>query len=209
MADVSIQQLKEIAAELGLEHSPNIGRDTLKTKIKEYCIENNISLEDDVLDGIFTEPVINTSSKVVEVTPEYNSEIEALKHLTFASAAKAHAEENKHNAYKKAMKLVRCIVTCNDKNKSAYSGDIFFVRNKDISGVKKFIPFNVPTHIPQILFNVLKEKQLQTFVTKRLPNGMETKISRLVPMYNIDILPPLTTEEFNSIRQKQLAEGIE
>lgn len=226
MATMELQHLKEIAAKLGMEHSPNIGAETLKNKIKDFCTTTGIALDDEVLEGLFSENSEASNEEEItkpsEMTNEpsqptlankvkenTNPDVEKLASLTFAGIAKAQAEAAKHSVYKRAMKLVRCVINCNNPNKRDYTGDIFFARNKDIPGVKKMVPFGVPTHVPQILLNVIKEKQLQQFVTKRLPNGLQTKTTRLVPEYNVKELKPLTTEEFNAIRQRQLAEGAE
>ena len=223
MASAELQHLKEIAAKLGLEHSPNIGVETLRGKIRDYCGTLNMPLDDEALEGIFSENPIATDnesetklSETIDNSSQTNSisnvsttdnEIEKLANLTFASADRKQAEKEEHDVQKKAMKLVRCIITCNNPNKRSYQGEIFCVRNKSVDMVKKMVPFNVPTHVPQILLNMIKEKQLQHFTAKRLPNGIESKTVKLVPEYNIEILPPLTAEEFNAIKQKQLAEG--
>ena len=223
MASAELQHLKEIAAKLGLEHSPNIGVETLKGKIRDFCVQTGVALDDESLEGIFSESesytdaeeISNTSetmdessqSKLMQNAQKNSNEIERLANLTFASADKKQAEKEEHDVQKRAMKLVRCIITCNNPNKRSYQGEIFCVRNKSIDMVKKMVPFNVPTHVPQILLNMIKEKQLQHFTAKRLPNGIESKTVKLVPEYNIEILPPLTSEEFNAIKQKQLAEG--
>ena len=155
--------------------------------------------------------MIDSSSKekAEPLSPEkgFSEEIEKLKGMTFEEADKRHIESEEKTVWKKAMKLVRVQISCNNPNKTSYQGEIFSARNKFIPEVKKFVPFNVPTHVPQILLNMIKEKKLQTFVTEKLPNGMQTKRSKLVPEYSITVLSPLTPEEFNAIRQKQLAEG--
>lgn len=217
MTNVELQTLKNIASNIGLEHSPNIGIETLKEKIKDFCQQNSISLEDEVLEGIFAtdkeksgnSPQTTSTSSDTETKTNVSPEIARLQKLTFAGAAEAHAKEEKQTAYKRAMKLVRVRISCNNPNKRSYQGEIFCVRNKAIDMVKKFVPFGTPTHVPQIILNMIKEKQLQQFTSKRLPNGIESKNVKLVPEYNVEILPPLTTEEFNAIRQKQLAEGNE
>lgn len=134
-------------------------------------------------------------------------EIERLSKLTFSGIAKSKSKEDKRNIEKEALKLTRCIINCNNKNKTSLSGEIFCARNAVISEVKKFIPFGVATHVPEILLNMIKEKQYQMFRKEKLPNG--TMITRpfLVPEYTIQVLPPLTAEELEAIRQKQLAEG--
>ena len=223
MASVELQHLKEIAAKLGLDHSPNIGVETLKAKIKDFCTQTGVALDDESLEGIFSESSTDTAidestnasetmdessqPKLIQNAQQDSDEIKKLANLTFAGAAKKQAEKEHQTAYKRAMKLVRCIITCNNPNKRNYTGEIFCVRNKSIEMVKKMVPFNVPTHVPQIILNMIKEKQLQHFTAKKLPNGIESKTVKLVPEYNIDILPPLTADEFNAIRQRQLAEG--
>ena len=223
---LTITELKEIASELGLGHFANIGIETLRGKIRDWCAEHGISEDDPVLRGCLDMPsdssridskaqeeggMIDSSSKAdeepVEAIAKNFTEVEKLSSLTFAEADRKRAQQEERNVYRKAMKLVRCQIACNNPNKASYQGEIFSVMNHAIPEVKKFVPFNVPTHVPQIMLNMIKEKQLQTFVVKKLPNGDQTRVSKLVPEYSIQILPPLTAEEFNAIRQKQLAEG--
>lgn len=223
---LTITELKEIALEIGLGHFANIGIETLRSKIADYCDAQGIPQDDPRLRGCLDMP--ENGARMAQISPEteetgdsssegkterkipekgFSEKIEKLKHLTFEEADKKHIESEEKNVLKRAMKLVRCQIACNNPNKTSYQGEIFSARNKFIPEVKKFIPFNVPTHVPTILLNMIKEKKLQTFVTEKLPNGMQTKRSKLVPEYSIQILPPLTPEEFNAIRQKQLAEG--
>lgn len=130
------------------------------------------------------------------------------KIITFESLEKELSEKTGVAQPKEAMRLVRCLITCNNKNKVNYTGEIFSVRNSVLPEVKKFVQFGSPTHIPLIIYNMLKEKQYQMFVEKRLPNGNIVKESKLIPEYNIQILPPITTEELEAIKKKQLAEGF-
>lgn len=126
--------------------------------------------------------------------------------LTFASLA-SKKEKSKHlNTAKEATKLVRIRLSSNNPYKRALKGEIFTARNAVIEEIKKFVPFNVPTHVPQILLNVIKEKQYQSFYSEKNTQGMTNSKSRLLPEYNVEILPNLTAEEFNAIKQKQLAE---
>ena len=127
--------------------------------------------------------------------------------MSFAELEQKKNEKDKEKYSKEALRLVRCIITCNNKNKTSYSGEIFSARNAVIDEVKKFIPFNVPTHVPTILLNMIKEKQLQMFKKEKLSNGTVVTRSYLTPEYNIQELPPLTASEFEAIKQKQLAEG--
>ena len=150
------------------------------------------------------------SEKKPQNTPSVgvsDKELEKLSQLTFAKLEQGHALLNEHDVLKKATKLVRCIITCNDRTKTALPGEIFSVRNANIPEQKKYIPFNVPTHVPQIILNAIREKNYTHFKKVRLPIGIESTKAEYLPAYNIQILPPLTSEEYNAIRQKQLAEG--
>lgn len=217
---VELQFLKELADKLGFSYHHNIGPDKLYKQLDDYCIETlGYPLEAYIKgkDESSTEPEktsqnANMSDSEVSKPVEQpkaksdNSDVELLKNLTFSEAAKKGAEAHKQSMFKRAMKLVRCTISCNNPNKRNFQGDIFSARNASIDEVKKFIPFNTPTHVPAILLNMIKEKQLQTFYTEKV-NGNQIKRVKLVPEYNVQELPPLTTEEYNAIRQKQLAEG--
>lgn len=127
--------------------------------------------------------------------------------MSFAELEQKKNEKDKEKYSKEALRLVRCTITCNNKNKTSYSGEIFSARNAVIDEVKKYIPFNVPTHVPTILLNMIKEKQLQMFKKEKLANGSVVTRSYMMPEYNIQELPPLTAAELEAIKQKQLAEG--
>jgi hypothetical protein len=223
---LTITDLKEIASELGLGHFANIGLETLREKIRSWCQEHEIPESDPRLRGCLDMPsdgsridskareeggMVDSSSEdktePLSSGKGFSEEIEKLKNMSFEEADRRHMETEEKSVWKKAMRLVRCQIVCNNPNKTSYQGEIFSARNKFIPEVKKFIPFNVPTHVPTILLNMIREKKLQTFVTEKLPNGMQTKRSKLIPEYSVTILSPLTPEEFNAIRQKQLAEG--
>ena len=42
---------------------------------------------------------------------------------------------------------------------------------------------------------------------EKTPKGFEITRAKLMPEFNIEILPPLSTEEYNAIRNSQLARG--
>lgn len=134
-------------------------------------------------------------------------EIERLSKITFSKVEADKAKEQAKLAEREALKLTRCIINCNNKNKTSLTGEIFCARNAKIAEVKKFIPFGVPTHVPEILLNMIREKKYQMFRKEKLPNGSQITRPFLVPEYTVDVLPPLTSSELEAIKQKQLAEG--
>lgn len=141
------------------------------------------------------------------VTSTRDPEIERLSKITFSKVEADKAKEQAKLAEREALKLTRCIINCNNKNKTSLTGEIFCARNAKIAEVKKFIPFGVPTHVPEILLNMIREKKYQMFRKEKLPNGSQITRPFLVPEYTVDVLPPLTSSELEAIKQKQLAEG--
>lgn len=208
---MTLEELKEIADKLNVKFHHLIGAEKLEAQLREHCQQTlNKPFEEVVTELGYT--ITNTPSdeqqKGYSPSNDIQDEsIKALSKMTFAKADAKIRKKSDNNTYKDAMKLVRCIITCNNKNKSSFQGEIFSARNASIEEVKKFIPFGVPTHVPVILLNMIKEKQYQMFRKERLPNGNTVTRPFLVAEYNIQELPPLTAEEFNAIKRKQLAEG--
>ena len=214
---MTLKELKSIASEFSID-VPENAESVIVEKIIDKALSSVGADVASIENGSITKteikkrldefrnvkPAEKVTTAIDKPDPE---EVERLRNLTFAKAAGQHEEVDKHTVLKDATKLVRCQISCNNKNKSEYRGEIFSVRNALIPEQKKFVPFNVPTHVPTIILNMIKEKRYQLFKDEKASNGRTVKRSYTVPEYNISILPPLTTEEFNAIKQKQLAEG--
>lgn len=102
-------------------------------------------------------------------------------------------------------KLVRVIVTPMDPLKRNYQGEVISVSNSILGSVKKFVLFNAPYHLPKILVDELREKQFQTFQTKKTPGGQEIRQAKSIPAYGIQELAPLTAEELKELGKIQQA----
>lgn len=209
---MELQQLKDIAAKVGYKYHHMTGAAKLEEGLRAYCVEIGTSLEEvaSELSGVeYVAPTEQPHTVDPKLPPKDSSVsiVEKLSKMTFAQAEKEASKKVTGSRAKEAMRLIRCIITCNNKNKTSYTGEIFCARNAVVPEVKKFIPFGVPTHIPKILFNMIKEKQYQQFKTRKV-NGNTVKESFMVAEYNIQLLDPISAEEFNAIKQKQLAEGF-
>ena len=124
--------------------------------------------------------------------------------MDFIELAQSVNKEKEKEANKNAMKLVRVKVNCNNPNKVNYEGEIFTVLNSHTE-IKKFVPFNVPTHIPTIMYNMLKEKECTVFKKKKI-NGIPSSVTKLIKEYTIEELPPISNEELEAIKHRQLAD---
>ena len=229
--EYTLQQLKEMASKLNLDYHPSIGIAKLTERIVEEAKELGTTIEEvaAALDGSQTkcveidikgieeslveEPTVEetpTTTHVIEPVSTKDlmaDEIARLKSLTFSTASTSTAKRAENQQIRDAKKLIRVIVNCNNKNKSSYTGDIFSAHNAYVSETK-FVLFGVPTHITQIMYNTLKEKKCQQFRKQRLPDGRELTKAYTIDEFNIAILPPLSRDELEAIKKKQLAEGF-
>ena len=210
---MELQQLKDIAKYLEYQHHHAIGAERLESELIKYCDEIGTSMEE-AINGM--EALIASKANSLTETDGSNTNTELdpsvvakLAAMSFNEAEGKAVKSARAEKQKEAMRLVRCTISCNNKNKSEFSGEIFCARNKILPEVKKFVTFGVPTHTPLILLNMIKEKQYQVFRTKKLPNGQTVKEPSLIPEYNIQELPPLTQQELDAIARKQLAEGYD
>ena len=107
---------------------------------------------------------------------------------------------------KDALKLVRVIVTPTQSNKTELHGEIFTVSNSLVGTVKKYVPFGVEVgyHIPQIIYNAIKDKKANHFYTQRV-NGVDIRKYRSMPAYNVVVLDPLTEAELKQLADDQRA----
>jgi len=106
---------------------------------------------------------------------------------------------------KKANKLVRVRVTCMNPNKREWEGEIIACGNRYFGNIKKYIPFDNAEgwHMPSILVDLLKSKKCQIFVERRNERGEKYKQGRLIPEYNVEILPDLSREQLEELARKQ------
>ena len=111
-----------------------------------------------------------------------------------------------------ALKLIRCQIVNLNPNKKAWEGEIITVWNKYTGTVRKFVPFGEKTvegyHVPQIIYNVLKERKYLSISTKRDPKTGELTVkTQWVPEFSLTILPQLTKEQLAELAAAQKASG--
>jgi hypothetical protein len=128
-------------------------------------------------------------------TAEVAAKSPAMSKADAANLVRAEAKMN-------ALKLVRCRITCMNPNKRDWEGEIFSAGNSVIGTVKKFVPFNEVWHVPQIIFNMIKERQCQIFVSERTRIG-SIRRPKLIKEFGIEILPDLTAAELKDLAQRQ------
>lgn len=101
------------------------------------------------------------------------------------------------------LKLVRIRVSCMNPVKRDWQGEMWSVGNRLIGSVKKFVPFEVEWHVPQIMLNQMKQKKYQHFYTIKDDQGRKIRKGKLVNEYVIEELSPLSEAELKALAQRQ------
>lgn len=106
------------------------------------------------------------------------------------------------------MALVRCRIYNLNPSKTDVPGEFITVANRYLGTVRKYIPFGESTqegyHIPKVLFDDLRGRQFQQITTKKI-RGQVVQKTRMVPEYNLEVLPPLRKDELEELAVRQAA----
>ena len=173
-----LDDLKNRAQALGIKFHPSIGVQKLREKIQDALDDTP---EDDTEDTGVTEiatPVTGLSST-----------------NTSNSAVARKADQ---------LKLIRVRITCMDPMKKAYEGEIFQTGNALVGTIKRYVPFGVEWHVPNILLKMIRRKQFQQFSEGgKGPLGTPVVQRRMVTAYAVEVLEPLTETELKELAQRQ------
>jgi hypothetical protein len=104
---------------------------------------------------------------------------------------------------KKASEQVRIRVTCMNPAKKEWESELFCTGNAKIGTFKKVVPFETEWHVPRIIFNMIKNRKYQTFVTEKTKNGVSVKRGKMLNEFAVEELPPLTEAELKDLAQRQ------
>lgn len=171
--------LKQRAQTLGIKFHPSIGLESLRSKV-------SAALTGEDAEEVVEEPV-----------PE-------------APAAESRIQI-RNRLRKEASALVRVRVTCMNPNKKEWKGEIFTASNSIVGTFRKYVQFNTEEgwHVPQIILNMIKARQFQTFYTIKNERGVAVRKGKLVPEFAVEVLPPLTEKELLELSRRQaLAGGV-
>lgn len=197
----AMELLKKEATELGIVFSPNIGFETLTSRIdtkrQEILAAEKATEEGKLADKEFIRKARLAAEKIHYTNP-------MAKVL-----AKMKPQQRKIELMKQASKLVRCSVTCLDPSKKDVPGAILGVRNSMVPLGKRFVPYDGrTTHLPQILVNHLKEKEFQSFkIEVNSRTGENERKPFINKMYSVVILADLTKKELDELAEAQRAAG--
>ena len=209
LGTLSEERIIELAQDLDVEVPEDVlVNDAAMQKMKEGIINAVEALGQTLELFVKSSEVVEEEIEDKPKKSKKKKDSNDLSSMTFGKLSKAKEEINKERVEKKAMKLKRVQITCNNQNKRNWTGEIFTVQNGSLGApIRKFVQFNVPTHVPEILYNTIKERQLQIFYTEKASNGQKVTRSKLINEFSITDLPPITAAELDAIKKKQLAEA--
>lgn len=181
-----LKLLKQRADLMGVPYSNNIGIDTLKQKIKEH--QEKKDREEFNPDS--EEPA--TDEQVVKNLPSSTVK------MTAQEARKQYRDEN--------LKLVRLRITNMNPSKAQLKGEILTVANSVLGKVSKYIPYGDECgedgyHVPNILYQFMKERKFAQIKTNKRGYPTATDVNE----FALEVLPPLTQKQLNSLKLKQAA----
>jgi hypothetical protein len=199
-----IESLRLAAQSVDLRFSGNTGVDTLRKNLTEHV--KNKSIELDAL----SEEDGNEKNQVTPDTTKKKAP-PTVEELLEMDVNKIEDPQLLRRAVRaKALRLVRVRITNLDPNDQQLPGAIITVMNKYTGKVSRFISFgdenNAGTHVEQILINFLKQQKFTLHKPKKdSVFGVKSYITRTVPKYAIEELPPLTEKELKELATQQRA----
>lgn len=147
-------------------------------------------------DNIPTEKLRERVADAMEKTNE-----EAAKTIPAAVGGGKYANDP---ARAEALKLIRILVICMDTNLAQQGSVPVFASNSLVPTQKKVVPFGKPFHVPNIIYQVMKEKTFQQVKQFRKDGQLITE-TNVIPLYGITVLDNLTAKEIKEIRIAQQA----
>lgn len=168
-----LTSLKQRADMLGITYHPSIGLDKLRAKVNE-------SISADT-------PADSVEAEDPVLVPK---ESDAAKRLRLRN---------------EASRLVRIRLTCMNPAKKEWEGEIITAGNSAVGTHKKYVPFNAEEgwHVPNIIYQVLRDRECQVFTTVRDAHGNATRRGKLIKEFAIEVLDQLTQEELDELARVQ------
>lgn len=177
-----LESLKAKADKLGIKYKSNISETALAKKIDSVLSDESTAKDE---------------SDEVDESEQDDEEEEAPKPKKLDKASER----------KRSQKLVRVIVRPLDPRRTQLDGELVMTGNSAIGTTGKFVPFNVEAgfHIPEIIYNTLKDRTFTEFYTVQDKDGNEHTKSRQKKAFIIEVLDPLTEAEIQEIKIRQQA----
>lgn len=213
-----LDTLKARADQVGLTYHPSIGVESLRKKLNEFLTGEVAEPEEGsadaaVANALKTPAVPVQAHAATSLVPDtapfvapkyvnpraYADQIQPPKQPG-ESVADFRVRKRNH-----ALALIRVNLTCMNPAKREWDGEVFTVGNALIGSYSKFVPFNTEDgwHIPRILYNMLRDRECQIFVTTTDDRRNKIRKGKMIKEFAITVLDPLTPEELQELKERQ------
>jgi len=192
--NTQLEELQAKADVLGIEYHHRTGVDKLSAQIGAYLMANpakaGLLLPEGTIQG---------------VEPEKDTPVPVKPNLDYIPlTGDQYKEMSQKDARTKVGALRRIKFTNMNQSKRSWPGEFISVGSSKLGTFKKYIPFNgEPYHVPQIIYDVMKERKCSGFHTVTNGRGDKIQESHLIDEYAIVDLPPLTKAELQKLADKQ------
>lgn len=200
-AMTAIEDLRDVATQMGVKFSGNTGLETLKGKILATFDAPKTKAEIDF--GGHDEPI--------EIAkPLVNKKLTVSELIAMDATQIDDVNLRRQVIRAQATKLVRVRITNLDPGDAALNGAIITVYSKYTGKVSKYVPFGEESihgyHVPQMIYDHLKDQKFAMRKEKKGGRfGVKTYVTSLVSKYAIEVLPLLTREELAELAAHQRA----
>lgn len=175
--EMTLEELKTEAKNLGISHHPSIGIVALKEKIA--------AKKDSLI-----APVESITEATVKPSIASSPQVEPIPSI-------------EQTVRDEALLLVRIQIACLNTAKASWKGEIFSIGNSVLGQINKYVPYNVTTHVPYIMYNHIKNKQFQLFSESVDNKGRKIQKVTLSNEFVVNMLPDLTPEELATLAINQ------
>jgi len=204
--NTALEVLKSRADALGLPYHHRAGPDKIADIINAHLVQNpyaEADLEPQVEPRMVEiAGVMCDVSHVPEVDPKMGGVLDEKGFKVF--------RDNLASKIRPAHSRLRRVRLQNmNPAKKDWPGEWISVGSAKLGTFKKYIPFNgEPYHIPQIIYDMLKERQCTVFYNAKNPQGgPDIRKGKLMKEYAVEDLPPLTREELDDLAARQALAG--
>jgi hypothetical protein len=204
----AIEDVRDVATELGIKFSGNTGVETLKDKIVKVLELVNDKPED-------TKPELEMDfgghNEPIEIAKPIVKKALTVAELIAMDPTKIEDVNLRRQVIRaQATRLIRVRIQNLDPGDAALNGAIITTYSKYTGKIAKYVPFGEESangyHIPKIIFDFLKEQKFALRKEKKGGRfGVKTYSTNLVSKFNIEVLPPLTREELADLAAHQRA----
>lgn len=208
--------LKEKADLMGLGYHPSIGLEKLRAKVAEAIAAEGAPKRaaDEGIGGAAPIQAFQAASlapkgasapvvpSTIYVNPRQHADTESIA-LPNENIGQRRLRLKRH-----ANELIRIRVTCMNPAKKEWEGEIIGAGNNLVGTLTKYIPFGNDDgwHVPRILYNVLRDRMAQIFVTTTdKKSGQKVRTGKMIKEFAIEVMEPLSSSELQELAARQAA----